>query len=245
MPYNNTTTSCNTDTNFIKLIALFFMIVDHIGIIFFPNHLELRMLGRIAMPLFAWSLVMGACYTKNIWIYIMRIVLLAIVSQPIYNLALNHSWDNLNILFTFSLALIGIAGIQQRKYLSHILLPVLSLFTSHLISVDYGTDGVLFIILLYLARSSKLSVASFFIAFSLYWGKSSFALDRIFCINIDYRNIIIQFIAPMLKIQSLSILALPIILINTHTKIKINRWVIYCSYPLHLLIIYLIKQIVK
>ena len=42
----------NTSTGVLKLIALIFMFVDHAGKMLFPGIPELRMLGRIAFPLY-------------------------------------------------------------------------------------------------------------------------------------------------------------------------------------------------
>ena len=53
-------------TGTIKLIAIICMIVDHIGVAFFPQHTEFRMIGRIAFPLYAWCLVVGSEHTRSI-----------------------------------------------------------------------------------------------------------------------------------------------------------------------------------
>ena len=60
-------TGGNENKTFIKLLAVLFMFIDHIGVAFFPGVYELRLLGRIAFPLFAWGMVTGAVYTRNIW----------------------------------------------------------------------------------------------------------------------------------------------------------------------------------
>ena len=54
------------NSNTIKFIAAFFMLIDHTGIVFFPTVNVWRMLGRISMPLFAFSLAEGCKYTKNV-----------------------------------------------------------------------------------------------------------------------------------------------------------------------------------
>ena len=49
----------------IKLIAAVCMLVDHIGYIFFPEQLIWRLIGRISMPLFAYSIARGYEYSRQ------------------------------------------------------------------------------------------------------------------------------------------------------------------------------------
>jgi hypothetical protein len=48
----------------LKFIAMLTMLVDHIGVIFFPRIEFLRIIGRIAFPLYSWFLVQG--YIKHL-----------------------------------------------------------------------------------------------------------------------------------------------------------------------------------
>ena len=43
----------------LKLIAMLTMLVDHIGLLFFPEIMAFRIVGRIAMPLFAYGIAQG------------------------------------------------------------------------------------------------------------------------------------------------------------------------------------------
>ncbi len=51
--------------NAIKLMAAAFMVIDHIGMIFFPEAVWLRCIGRISLPLFAYMLAEGFAYTRS------------------------------------------------------------------------------------------------------------------------------------------------------------------------------------
>ena len=44
----------NSNTTFLKIIAIISMTLDHIGIIFFPNIIFFRIIGRMSFPLFAY-----------------------------------------------------------------------------------------------------------------------------------------------------------------------------------------------
>ena len=64
----------NTATGALKLIALCFMMIDHMGKMLFPQVPEMRILGRIAFPLYAWCMVVGFHYTRNPWRYSARVL---------------------------------------------------------------------------------------------------------------------------------------------------------------------------
>lgn len=237
-------TNLNTDTSLLKIIALFFMLLDHIGASVFYA-MELRVVGRIAFPLYAWCMVVGAHKTRNIYKYILRVVILGIISQPIYMYALNHTWLDFNIMFTLALALFGIAGIKLNKYGSQFILPIIALVVTMFIRVDYGYKGVLFIILLYLSAANKYTLFATFIAYALFWGTDSSMVTQLFGFDIPLLTIpkVKYLFMPFFNIQSMVWLALPFILIKTNSKIKLNKWLGYALYPLHLVIIILLKNL--
>ena len=49
----------------LKLIAVFLMIIDHIGAVLFPNIILLRCIGRLSFPIFAFCIAEGYFYTKS------------------------------------------------------------------------------------------------------------------------------------------------------------------------------------
>ena len=56
----------NLDTNFLKLIAIFAMLIDHIGGAFFPEAGWFRWIGRLAFPIFCYCMTVGLLYTRDI-----------------------------------------------------------------------------------------------------------------------------------------------------------------------------------
>lgn len=138
----------------IKLLAVVTMVIDHIGIFFFPQEFVFRLIGRIAFPLFAWLIANGAYHTRNIRQYIFRIFLLAVISQVPYMMAKRlvdqSSWD-LNVLFTLGLGLTAIMFIRKTKnWLFWILISLMFGLTAQLLHMDYGLIGVLMIVCFYL-----------------------------------------------------------------------------------------------
>ena len=56
----------NLDTNFLKVIAILSMTVDHVGSAFFPQYPVFRWIGRMAFPIFCYCLTVGLLYTREI-----------------------------------------------------------------------------------------------------------------------------------------------------------------------------------
>mgnify|MGYP003296562490 CR=1 FL=1 len=81
----------NSDTGLLKLIAMIAMLCDHAGKMLFPQYRVLRIIGRIAFPIYAYCIAVGCVYTRNPFAYLKRIALLALISQPIYAVSMAHS----------------------------------------------------------------------------------------------------------------------------------------------------------
>ncbi len=213
----------NTDTGLLKLVAIVLMVIDHVGYQLMGNDVLMRSIGRLSFPIFAWCIVVGAEYTHDIKNYMKRLTLFYFVSQPCYVIAFGNAWTKHNIYLTLLLGLIAIWSIKDKEYWA---LPM-TLLASYFISPNYGMNGVYLIILFYLVRRSKLLAAIIMTAFCIYWGKDSQLLFSIGNFGVH--------------LQSLAMFSLPLIIIPTHTNIKLNKYVFYAFYPVHLLIIYAIK----
>ena len=75
---------------FIQFIAALTMLIDHIGMVFFPSVIGFRAIGRLSFPLFAFGIAEGVRYTHCFWWYFGRILLTAVLSQPIYMLGVRR-----------------------------------------------------------------------------------------------------------------------------------------------------------
>lgn len=229
----------NTHTALLKLIALVFMFCDHAGKMCFSNIPELRMLGRLAFPIYCWCLVVGACHTRSFPRYLGRIALIGLISQPLYMVALNHSVNQFNIFLTLFIALLGLWGLRERKWGSHIWAPVLALIAAQWLGVDYGWKGVLLCLLLYAARDSRSGIAAVMVAFCLFWGSSSSVVSKVFGLSLTglTRGRLSGLISPFLRLQGLAILSLPLMLLPMPGRIRLPRWTGYVFYPGHLVIL--------
>ena len=93
----------NTATGLLKLAALLFMFIDHSGKVLFNNAAEMRILGRIAFPVYVWCMIVGFHYTRSVPRYLLRILLVGLISQPLYLFALD-SEGHLGVLLQNTLA---------------------------------------------------------------------------------------------------------------------------------------------
>lgn len=228
-----------TATGVLKIIALVFMFIDHAGKMVFPNIPEMRMLGRIAFPLYCWCMVVGISYTRSVPKYLGRLLLIGLVSQPLYMVALNHPWSQPNIFLTLLIALCGVWGMKEKKLLSHIWAPVLALFAAQLLGCDYGWRGVMLVMLLYGVRSSRAGIAGVMIAFCLYWGSSSAGVTHLFGLDVTplTSSAVGSVISPWFRLQAMAVWALPLMLLPISQQVKMPRWLSYSLYPLHLVLL--------
>lgn len=235
----------NLDTSFLKVLALLLMLTDHIGASLLTEIPELRIIGRMAFPLYAWCLVVGSVKTSNPLRYGLRLLGLALLSQPLYMMALNHGWEDLNILFALLIALVAIQGIRIRKFGSHIWVPALCYLLLGFVSVDYGWRGLTFILILYLARESRSGLIAAFLAYSLFWGGNSVAVREVFGIRLAFLDWpgIGALLSAFFRLQGMVWLSLPLIVLKTHSDIRLPKWLGYGLYPLHLLLLILLKYL--
>ncbi|MCH5286302.1 MAG: hypothetical protein J1E43_02680 [Christensenellaceae bacterium] len=234
----------STSTGFLKILALIFMFADHSGKMLLPGVPEMRMLGRIAFPLYCWCLVVGFHYTRSVPKYMLRLLVIGLVSQPLYMAALNHGWTEPNIFLTLLLGLAAMWGMREKWFGSHIWAPVIALLLAVQLKCDYGWRGVMLILLLYAAQESKASIAAVMIAFCLYWGSNSTIVRSVFGISLNPILVqpIAELIRPWLQLQGLAILALPLMLIPL-PKMKMPSWLGYALYPLHLVVLLILERV--
>ena len=53
------------DGTMLKIIAMVSMVSDHVGDLFFPGVMWLRMIGRLAMPIFSFCIAEGYAHMKT------------------------------------------------------------------------------------------------------------------------------------------------------------------------------------
>ena len=133
LPFNGLTSYC------LKLLAAATMVIDHIGVVFYPDDDWFRIVGRISFPLFVWLLVQGEAHTKDVWQYGLRLAALGLVSQPLYQMVLGA--DRPNILFQL---LLGLVCLRLARNFPHFVLLIwpLGAVVAWLTDVSYGVYGI-------------------------------------------------------------------------------------------------------
>lgn len=241
----------NSDTNLLKLVAMVAMFIDHSGKMLFSQYPIMRVIGRIAFPIYAYCIAAGCVYTHDTLKYFKRIVLMALISQPIYAVALAHenaamyaisftehpfqaavnfyvnSWSHPSILLSLAFGVLIIWSIRERQLL---LTLALGLFCWKIQgSLDYGIKGLILMVLFYLFCMKWWISLPIILAYMTWWGLQ----------GSGYTLFEVRF-----GIQAFAMLALPLIYIHTHSKLKINKWIFYFFYPVHLIVIFLLDRFV-
>lgn len=228
----------NRDTGLLKIIALVCMIIDHTGVRLMGNAMEWRIIGRIAFPLYLWCLVVGACHTRSPMRYALRLLVFGLISQPCYMLGLHHNWNQLNVFFTLLTAYLGIWGIRENRRGSRIWAPALALAISCFVTMDYGWRGVLLAMLLYAARKNRGAIAAVMVAFCLFWGQGTYAVQQVFGIRLTGGLWNLELVKCFMRLQALALLALPLMLWPRTRRTPFPKALAYAAYPGHLLILW-------
>lgn len=242
----------NRDTNLLKLVAMITMLIDHTGKMFFARYQIMRIIGRVAFPIYAFCIAAGCVYSRDRFKYLKRIVLMGLVSQPFYAVALAHtvpqmyaipfaqnpvgavvnfyiySWNSPSIMLTLALGLLAVWALREKQIACVLALAVLVWKIQG--AINYGWRGVALIVLFYLFIRHWWLSLPVMLAYMLWWGMSSG----------DYQLFGVRF-----GIQMFAVMALPLIYIPTYSKLKINKWVYYLFYPAHLIGMMLIEFAMK
>ncbi len=222
----------------IKIIAIITMIIDHVGLFFFPHILLFRAVGRLSFPLFAWLIANGAIHTRNINNYAIRLFLLALISQIPFlyaNLQENPSFEGLNVVFTLFLGLCVITVMKQssRKVI-WVLATIGALVLSDVLRTDYGAAGILTIISYYLFynKLNKMILAQVVILFFFPYVTIFFEASRHIDLSFYYLDSFYEFLGLF-----------SLIFIAKYNKKKGHqaRYLFYSFYPLQYVVILIMQ----
>ena len=92
--------------NQLKLLALFAMTCDHVGLQLLPQFIILRIIGRLAAPLFAYMIAEGCRYTHDRGRYLGRLLGMAALCQIAYFAAMRSLYQCIFVTFSLSVCLI-------------------------------------------------------------------------------------------------------------------------------------------
>ena len=235
-----------TSSMVLHIMAMVFMLCDHLWGTIVPGNDWLTCIGRIAFPIFAFMIVEGYFHTKSLKKYVGRLLIFAVLSEIPFNLAMGSSVFypiHQNVLWSFLIA-IGLIHwnekVKKVKIWKRIFVGGLSVIIGYiaglLTMVDFYHAGILTVLVFYFFRHGKwwCYVGQLFclwyinvemlggFAYEIHFGNEIFFLSR----------------------QGFALLALiPIWLYRGkqgyHSKLL--QYTYYAFYPVHLLVLGIIK----
>ncbi len=227
--------------NALKLIAALSMVLDHIGVMLFPEIELLRILGRLAFPLFAFFIAEGCRYTKNRARYLGMLVGMAAIFQLVYYFAMQSLYMSVFVTFSLSVALIYLLDECKKAITNEYakpwqrLLPLvaflLALIATYLLNlyleIDYGFLGCVTPLCATLFHGVE--------------GKLQ-ALDALPCriLTMGLPLLGLTFTSPLTPaVQGFCLLTLPLLLLYSGKRGRYKmKYFFYIFYPAHLLLLY-------
>lgn len=143
----------------------------------------MRLVGRIAFPIFAFLIYEGFMHTSNCKRYLLRVGICALLAEIPFNLVVTgapmiHGWTDVktsfffpqyqNTVFTLFLGLLMLYGMKKfeateittksamKQWLGQLLCILVACVLSVVARLDYSYIGILFIAVLYFFRNSKI-----------------------------------------------------------------------------------------
>lgn len=240
---------CNVSSAGLHLLAMAFMLLDHLWATVVPGNEWMTCVGRLAFPIFAFLIAEGYFHTKNLKKYMLRLLLCALVSEIPFNLMYAGRIFypiHQNVLWAFLISLGLICWnekLRDAQRWRRVLRWVVSLLVGFLIGtltfVDYYGYGIMMVLVFYYFRGSELwQVAGRFLG--LYW------------INWELMGgLVYEFEALgrvwVLHQQGLALLALIPIWLYTGRKGYDRPWfrrACYLFYPAHMLLLALLRNLI-
>ena len=213
----------------LKIIACLTMLIDHTAAVFLPweQALPLRIIGRLAFPIYCFLIAEGAHYTRNPLKYALRLAVGMVLVEIPFDLLFYGSitWEHSSVMVTLLLGLLSILAVQKLPTI-WLKLPAtaLCIIAAEYLGTDYGGLGVLLTLGMYLIRDIKhASMCRILLMTAVFWAFNSYEVPIIGQIRIP--------------LQMFGVLAcIPIALYNAKklTSNAILKWGFYLFYPAHI-----------
>ena len=150
----------------LHIIAMVFMLCDHLWGTIVPGNDWLTCLGRISFPIFAFMIVEGYFHTGNLKKYVKRLFLFALISEIPFNLAMGSRLFypvHQNVLWSFLMAIGFIhcneKAVKSGKWWKRAVTAVVSVIMAYLLGiitmVDFYHAGILTVLVFYFFRNKK------------------------------------------------------------------------------------------
>lgn len=151
----------------LHILAMMFMLCDHMWATLFPAAEWLTCAGRLAYPIFAFMTAEGYTHTHDLRKYVLRLLFWAAVTEIPFNLMYGGSVFyplHQNVLWTFLISLLMIILIEKCRakfkpavsVLLSAAIAVLGYILGYVTMVDYYGEGVLMVLMFYFFRTPNL-----------------------------------------------------------------------------------------
>ena len=214
------------------------MLIDHAGVILFDDLDRMRLIGRLAFPLFAFCMAEGCRYTRNRLKRLLTVFGLGVICEAVYIVADGHYYGNILLTFTLSIALIYLLQeFKKHLFARHAAKAVLwgvlfaagtaaALWYTVTLGVDYHFSGVMTAVVISLFDDRDGNAPAAFKRFDRLW------------VKLILLSIMLGFVAwqsdfPTSQIAALG--AVPILMLYNGKPGKHRmKYAFYLFYPLHL-----------
>ena len=128
----------------LKLLACVTMLLDHIGVVLFPECAALRWIGRLAFPIYAFLLVEGERRTRSPLQYALRLAAAAILAELPFDLMVYGRWDwgHQSVMVTLLLSFL-VLHLGRRGAAWKVLSLAAACLAAQWLHADYSYVGVL------------------------------------------------------------------------------------------------------
>lgn len=232
--------------NTLKLLAIILMVTDHIGAVLIEEGIlnyygqnilnmpmsqvqanwwndfdfVLRTLGRPAFPIFCFLLVEGFVHTRNVKKYIGRMAVFAFVSEIPFDLALYgvpFDFRSQNVYFTLLIGLLVLYGMSKNPNngWGQALSFLAGCGAAYVLRTDYEVVGILLITAFYLLHDNKMQRTVLCGGISAYESWMCYGAGALALVPIWFYN-------------------------GERGKLRL-KYLFYWFYPVHLMILYLIR----
>ena len=234
--------------NSLKLLAAAAMLIDHVGLIFFPQYIIFRIIGRLAFPIFAFMIAEGCSHTRSKLRYFLTMSILALVCQVVYFVALGDLKMSVFVTFSISILLVYFFNYVNKilfdaEYPGGVKIVALVTFFATLtavyfinifVNIDYGFPGCIMPLFASILRSDKSSPDSLKKLDKNHWHVLTMGACLLYMCCISR------------PIQFFSLLTLPLLLLYSGKRGKLKlKYFFYLFYPLHLVALYGIDLIIR
>jgi len=195
-----------------------------------------RIVGRLALPIFAFLLAEGVHHTRDRKKYALRLAVCAVLSEIPYNLVVSGElfWREQSIMLTLLLGFGAVVAMEKCRTLAWkpvALLPFA--LAAELLTVDYGWAGVVLIALFdlsrYVYRKNLMRTCGMIVLFH-YMSGTVFQIGGM--------------ALPMQVLGALSMLFIANYDGRKITRSKAVQWAFYLFYPIHLLVLWLVSGMI-